>query len=44
MKEKIVLVTGASGFIGHHLVNFLKQKGFYVRAVDIKKPDGRLDS
>ena len=39
MKEKIVLVTGAGGFIGHHLVDFLKQKGFYVRAVDIKKPE-----
>ena len=39
MKEKIVLVTGAGGFIGHHLVNFLKQKDFYVRAVDIKQPE-----
>jgi putative NADH-flavin reductase len=39
MKEKIVLVIGAGGFIGHHLVNFLKQRDFYVRAVAIKKHD-----
>jgi len=29
-KEKI-LVTGAGGFIGHHLVRFLKDKGYWVR-------------
>lgn len=34
-----VLVTGAGGFIGHHLVNFLKEKGYWVRGVDIKKPE-----
>lgn len=33
-----VLVTGAGGFIGHHLVGFLKSKGYWVRGVDIKKP------
>ena len=33
-----VLVTGAGGFIGHHLVNFLKEKGYWVRGVDIKEP------
>ncbi len=37
-KEKI-LVTGAGGFIGHHLVRFLKQKGYWVRGVDIKEPE-----
>lgn len=37
-KEKI-LVTGAGGFIGHHLVRFLKQKGYWVRGVDIKYPE-----
>jgi len=37
-KEKI-LVTGASGFIGHHLVRFLKKKGYWVKGVDIKKPE-----
>src|SRR2546427_11231143 len=34
-----VLVTGAGGFIGHHLVKFLKSKGLWVRGVDIKKPE-----
>ncbi|MEM2259990.1 MAG: NAD-dependent epimerase/dehydratase family protein [Candidatus Aenigmatarchaeota archaeon] len=32
-----VVVTGGKGFIGSHLVNFLKDKGFFVRNVDIKK-------
>lgn len=36
---KNVLVTGAGGFIGHHLVSFLKKKGYHVRGADIKKPD-----
>jgi nucleoside-diphosphate-sugar epimerase len=34
-----VLVTGAGGFIGHHLVKFLKNKGYRVRGVDIKQPE-----
>lgn len=34
-----VLVTGAGGFIGHHLVTSLKEKGYWVRGVDIKDPD-----
>jgi GDP-D-mannose 3', 5'-epimerase len=34
-----VLVTGAGGFIGHHLVTFLKQQGHWVRGVDIKYPE-----
>ncbi|MBD3279276.1 MAG: NAD-dependent epimerase/dehydratase family protein [Candidatus Pacebacteria bacterium] len=34
-----VLVTGAGGFIGHHLVKFLKDKGYWVRGVDIVKPE-----
>ena len=33
------LVAGAGGFIGHHLVRFLKQKGYWVRGVDIKEPE-----
>ena len=33
------LVTGAGGFIGHHLVTFLKQQGYWVRGVDLKRPD-----
>ena len=38
MKKK-VLVTGAGGFIGHHLVKYLKDKGYWVRGVDIKYPE-----
>jgi nucleoside-diphosphate-sugar epimerase len=34
-----VLVTGAGGFIGHHLVSMLKQKGYWVRGVDLKYPE-----
>jgi GDP-D-mannose 3',5'-epimerase len=34
-----VLVTGAGGFIGHHLVTYLKQRGYWVRGVDLKPPD-----
>jgi len=29
-----VLVTGAGGFIGHHLVSYLKAKGYWVRGAD----------
>ncbi len=38
MKEK-VLVAGAGGFIGHHMVTYLKSKGYWVRGVDIKRPE-----
>jgi nucleoside-diphosphate-sugar epimerase len=37
MKQKKVLVAGAGGFIGGHLVKRLKAEGFWVKAVDIKK-------
>lgn len=33
------LVTGAGGFIGHHLVSYLVDRGHEVRGVDIKKPE-----
>ncbi len=39
MTQTRVLVTGAGGFIGHHLVTFLREKGYWVRGVDIKKPE-----
>jgi len=39
MQQKKVLVTGAGGFIGHHLVRFLKKQGYWVRGVDIKEPE-----
>jgi nucleoside-diphosphate-sugar epimerase len=34
-----VLVTGAGGFIGHHLTKELVSKGYWVRGVDIKHPE-----
>jgi GDP-D-mannose 3',5'-epimerase len=34
--RKRILVTGAGGFIGHHLVKRLKADGYWVRGVDIK--------
>src|SRR5215211_4361771 len=34
-----VLVTGAGGFIGHHLVKHLVDQGYWVRGVDIKHPE-----
>ena len=39
MSQTRVLVTGAGGFIGHHLVTFLRKKGYWVRGVDIKMPE-----
>src|SRR5690606_3208180 len=37
--ETKVLVTGAGGFIGSHLVEYLKERGYWVRGVDIKLPE-----
>ncbi|MGH2586970.1 MAG: NAD-dependent epimerase/dehydratase family protein, partial [Dehalococcoidia bacterium] len=34
-----VLVTGAGGFIGHHLVSYLRGEGCWVRGVDLKQPE-----
>jgi nucleoside-diphosphate-sugar epimerase len=34
-----VLVTGAGGFIGHHLIRYLTERGYWVRGVDIKEPE-----
>src|SRR5262249_43432473 len=36
---KKVLVTGAGGFIGHHLTKFLVERGYWVRGVDVKLPE-----
>ena len=38
-KQKTALVCGAGGFIGSHLVRKLKKEGFWVRGVDLKKPE-----
>jgi nucleoside-diphosphate-sugar epimerase len=37
VSKKKVLVGGAGGFIGGHLVKRLKAEGFWVRGVDLKK-------
>ncbi|RKQ50217.1 nucleoside-diphosphate-sugar epimerase [Roseivirga pacifica] len=36
---KRAIVTGAGGFIGGHLVVFLKKQGYYVKGVDLKLPE-----
>jgi GDP-D-mannose 3',5'-epimerase len=36
---KKVLVAGAGGFIGSHLVKRLKKEGYWVRGVDLKYPE-----
>lgn len=36
---KQATVAGAGGFIGHHLVSYLKDKGYTVRGVDLKEPE-----
>jgi nucleoside-diphosphate-sugar epimerase len=37
MAERL-LVTGAGGFIGHHLVKYLVARGYWVRGADLKQP------
>lgn len=39
MNNKKILVTGAGGFIGNHLVKRLKAEGDWVRGVDLKYPE-----
>jgi GDP-D-mannose 3',5'-epimerase len=39
MQRERVLITGAGGFIGHHLTKYLVGKGYWVRGVDIKYPE-----
>lgn len=36
---KRILITGAGGFIGHHLTKYLVDRGYWVRGVDIKTPE-----
>ena len=39
MQQTKVLVTGAGGFIGGHLVTYLRGKGYWVRGADLKYPE-----
>lgn len=39
MSRTRILVTGAGGFIGHHLAASLKAQGHWVRGADIKAPE-----
>lgn len=39
MRAERVLVTGAGGFIGHHLVRALRARGAWVRGVDLHLPE-----
>lgn len=34
-----VLVTGSGGFIGSHLVRYLKEQSYWVRGTDLKRPE-----
>jgi nucleoside-diphosphate-sugar epimerase len=38
-KHSRILVTGAGGFIRHHLVKRLKAEGHWVRGADLKYPE-----
>jgi GDP-D-mannose 3', 5'-epimerase len=37
--QKTALVAGGGGFIGHHMVRYLKERGYWVRGADIKEPE-----
>jgi nucleoside-diphosphate-sugar epimerase len=39
MRQRRALVAGAGGFIGHHMVRYLKDRGYWVRGVDVKLPE-----
>src|SRR6202011_1600118 len=37
--QRRLLITGAGGFIGHHLLKRLKADGHWVRGADLKYPE-----
>ena len=37
--KKTALVLGAGGFIGSHMVKRLRAEGYWVRGVDVKRPE-----
>lgn len=38
MRRLHVVVTGAGGFIGHHLCNRLRDEGHHIRGIDLREP------
>lgn len=42
--SKTAVVCGAGGFIGSHLVKKLKSEGYWVRGVDLKRPEFSLSA
>jgi len=44
MSKINALVTGAGGFLGHHLVKYLVRGGYHVRGVDVKLPEYELSA
>jgi GDP-D-mannose 3', 5'-epimerase len=38
-RQKTALVFGAGGFIGSHMVKRLRAEGYWVRGVDLKRPE-----
>ena len=44
MGKERILVTGAGGFIGHHLVKRLKADGHWVRGADVKAPEFEISA
>ena len=38
-----ILITGASGMVGKHLVDMCLDKGYYVRGIDIRLDDRYLE-
>ena len=37
--DKVAVVLGGCGFIGHHLARRLQKEGYWVRVADVKPPE-----